>query len=103
MYNTKYFKDIGGLDCKFLHANMNTHDLAFRVQNVGGVMYLSPETVARFRWSWHDSESKPIQQAYFENDKKLFEEMYSQDQSKRYKIDYDNWMEAESIWKMRFT
>jgi len=102
MYHTSYFKHMGGLDCRYEHINMCTHDLAFRVQNDGGEISISPQTVARFYWSWITADAKPVQRAYFETDNPLFQEMYSQDQSKRVRIDYNNWMDAPSRWEKRF-
>jgi hypothetical protein len=102
MYNTKYFRHLGGLDCSYEHINMNTHDLAFRAQNNGGEIILSPKTVARFFWSWHNEESKPIQEAWFKNDKDRFASEWSKNQSQRIHIDYMNWTNAESKWSRRF-
>jgi len=102
MYNTNYFRELGGLDCRFLHINMNTHDLSFRIQNNGGKIILSHQSCANFYWSWVTTDAKPIQRAYFENDKKLFEEIWDKDQTQRIKIDYYNWTDAESKWNMRF-
>lgn len=103
MYNTGYFRDIGGLDCRYEHINMCTHDLAFRIQNNGGKIVASPSTVARFYWSWHTSDAKPVQRAYFEVDNPLFTEEWSKDQSGRIKIDYWNWVNMPSKWEKRFT
>ena len=101
MYNTKQFREIGGLDCRYEHINICTHDLAFRVQENGGKIHMSPQTVARFYWSWHHTESKPVQDAYFLNDRDFFQKQYGQDIS-RTKIDYWNWMNVPSKWVKRF-
>lgn len=102
MYNVEYFKQIGGLDCRFNHINLCTHDLAFRLQNDNGKIFLSPQTVARFYWSWITSDATPIQKAYFEVDAPLFKDMWDKDQSNRIKIDYNNWTDQESKWSLRF-
>lgn len=102
MYRTSYFRQIGGLDCRWEHINMCTHDLAFRVQNAGGIIAVSPSTVARFYWSWHTADAKPVQRAYFETDSPLFKEVWSQDQSQRIQIDYWNWMNMPDRWGKRF-
>lgn len=102
MYNTDHFRWIGGLDCSFEHINMCTHDLAFRTQNNGGKIVLSPGLVARFYWSWITEDAGPVQQAYFQNDAPLFNKMWSQDQSQRIRIDYDNWKNSPEKWKRRF-
>lgn len=102
MYNTEYFRELGGLDCRYLHINLCTHDLAFRLQNAGGRVYLSPQNIFRFYWSWITPDAKPIQDAYFKNDKDLFANEWNKDQSNRIKINYYNWIETESKWKMRW-
>jgi len=102
IYFTKYFREIGGLDCRYEHINMCTHDLAFRLQNSGGKILMSPQTVARFYWSWITADAKPVQRAYFENDLKYFQTMWNQDQSSRININYWNWIEVPQKWVRRF-
>ena len=103
MYNTSYFRELGGLDCiHYEHINMCTHDLAFRLQQNGGKIHLSPQSIARFYWSWPGPDAKPIQDAYFLNDKSAYKEMYNKDQSDRIKIDYWNWTQVDNKWKRRF-
>lgn len=102
LYNTEYYKEIGGLDCRYEHINMCTHDLAFRLQNDGGTVHFSPETVARFYWSWVTADAGPVQRAYHENDAPLFNREWSQDQSQRINIDFDNWKQSPEKWVRRF-
>lgn len=102
MYCTDNFRWIGGLDCSYEHINMCTHDLAFRIQNNGGKIILSPSLVARFYWSWITNDSGPVQQAFFQNDLPLFQKMWSQDQSNRIQIDYNNWKNSPEKWSRRF-
>lgn len=102
MYNTDYFREIGGLDCRYEHINMCCHDLAFRLQNDGGIIHFSPSTVARFYWSWIGPDAGPVQAAYHQNDGPLFNQEWSQDQSKRIKIDFDNWRQSPKRWIRRF-
>ena len=35
MYNLEHFREMGGLDCRWEHANFNCIDLSFRIQNAG--------------------------------------------------------------------
>lgn len=102
MYDTLYFRELGGLDCRYMHCNMNTHDLAFRLQNAGGLIHLSPSLVAKFYWSWITADAEPVQKAYFQNDKALYTQEYSHNQDNRIKIDYNNWMDQPSKWEFRF-
>jgi len=102
MYKTEYFKELGGWDCRFEHLNMCCHDLAFRVQNDGGYFYLSPTEVMSCTWDVNTVEYQPIRRAYEENDAPLFKEMYSQDQSERLIIPFDNWKDSPEVWEKRF-
>ncbi len=114
MLKLDYFRWLGGWNCKYEHLNMCCHDLAFRVQNNGGNLYLSPSMVMRCTWSpgtieingikhWISNEHIPIHRAYFENDLQLFREMWSSPQnSDKIRMDYFNWNNAPAIWSRRF-
>ena len=102
MYNLEHFREMGGLDCRWEHANFNCIDLSFRIQNAGGKMFLSPCLVSNHDWSWQHSDAGPIQQAYIQNDKPLMKEVWGQNQSSRVKIDYHNWTNSSSRWVRRF-
>jgi len=101
MYNTKTFIELGGLDCKFEHINMSTHDLAYRIQKNGGNLYKSPSLVLSCDWSaGHLSESEhvPIHNAHFENDAPYFKQLY-QSKNNTIKIDYNNYKNVPDIWR----
>jgi hypothetical protein len=100
MYNLQYFQKIGGLDCSFHHVNMNAHSLAFRVQNAGGKMMLSPDCVMECDFdNLRNSLHQPLDYAYLRNDKPKFQQMYSSPWNKEHiKIDYDNWKNADVVW-----
>lgn len=105
IYNLSYFRELGGLNTGFEHINMNCHELAFAVQQLGGKMHLSPVKV--FSTNWHpwtnvQSQKSPIQLAYEENDKPLFDRTFKQDSTLGLKIDFDNWRNADAVWKRRF-
>lgn len=105
MYNTHLIKAIGGWDCRYEHLNMCNHDLAFRLQNLGGKLEFSPGEVldcSWVPWSGGDGSWVPIKRAYFENDLPLFQQMYSIDQSTRIKIDINNWQNSPAKWEKRF-
>jgi len=98
LLNTKYFKWLGGLDCRFEHSNFNVHDLLFRSQKNGGKVYLSPEWFANTDWSGSRTpQNDAIVAAYFENDMPLFKQIYS-DNNREIQISYDNWQQAEAVW-----
>jgi len=105
MYNLEFFKEIGGLDCRFEHINLNCSDLAFRVQANGGKVIPSPNFVINVENKSAAAPSqRPIETAFHENDKPLLDQIYSDPQAakKRFKINYDNWMDAEEVWSRRF-
>lgn len=100
-YNLDYFIEMGGVDCKFEHINMNSHDLAFRIQRDGGKVYQSPTRVMALNWEPHNL-SNPVHQAYTENDEPLWKKMYNSDEPRPLKIDFNNWKSAETFWSRRF-
>ena len=105
MYNTDFLREIGGLDCRYEHINMNAHDLAFRVQRNGGVIHYSPGRVLKLNWQpWHPVQKTPIQEAFLENDSPLFNKMFDTGEvpENPVHIDYDNWKNADYFWKRRF-
>jgi len=102
LYHLDYFKEIGGWDCRYEHLNMCCHDLAFRVQNDGGELFLAPLEILQCTWDVHSEEWAPIGRAYHENDLPLWNSMYTQDQSQRIKIDYNNWKTSPARWTKRF-
>jgi len=103
MYNLENYKKLGGLDCRWEHINLNTHDLAFRAQRDGGVMHLSPRRFARFNWETWDPEKKtPVQLAYELNDEPLFNEIYDGDTEPSVIIDQGNWAKSSPTWDRRF-
>ena len=101
MYYLSYFRELGGLDCRFEHTNMNTHDLAFRIQKNGGVIYPSPSKVSSINFNW-PSATGIMYRTYIENDLPLFQQLYSVDDPNRIKINYDNWMNVPNKWPRRY-
>jgi hypothetical protein len=101
MYNTDYFKDLGGLDCRMEHVNMNCHDFAFRLQQDGGNLYLSPSKV--FSADWDPSPARIIQAAYDQNDLPLFKSIWDADILNRdIAIDFYNYLDTPKKWARRF-
>ena len=100
MVNTDYYKSVGGLDCRYVHINMNVHDLAFRMQRNGSVVYLSPTIVMRCDWDVEWAKD-PLRAAYYDDDMVLFKEMYSANELGPIVID-ENWQDSEPVWSKRF-
>ena len=102
MYYLENFHELGGLDCRFLHVNMNAHDLAFRVQKNGGTLHMSPNLVCHCSYDNHLPIHKPIERAHFENDAPLFLKIYNQPFNlDRIKIDLNSWKDSPNVW-LRF-
>lgn len=113
MYYLDYYREMGGIDCRFEHVNMNCNDLAFRIQEAGGLILPSPDIVirqtniptpAKVSQPGDENRKPPTEEAYHENDYPLFYSIYSQEPGARHriKIDYNNWEQASPIWKRRF-
>jgi hypothetical protein len=106
MVKLKTWKKFGGLDCRFEHVNMNTHDFSFAIQNNGGRIINSPCRVYMANWSpWPTEESLkgPIQLAWEQNDEQLFKNLYSNpNYINERNIDINNWKNSPSVWPRRF-
>jgi hypothetical protein len=96
-----YYKH-GGLDCRFEHINMNTHDLMFAIQKNGGKLYCSPSKVFSVNWSPNNNTSnyQPIFLAYHQNDLPLFKYLYQQEYNRS--VDFENWRLQPSLWSRRY-
>jgi len=102
----EYFRELGGWDCRFEYINHGLHDLMFRVQADGGVLYDSPTdatTVNHFVDKTGDHG--PIYDAQTFFDKPQFDEMYStslNSAAERIHIELDNWKQCPEVWERRF-
>lgn len=105
LYKRHTFYKFGGVDCRFEHANMNLHDLAFAIQNSGGKIINSKSLMFKFNFNpnVHREEYRPVYSAYLQNDGPLFKSLYQDPQaaSKR-AVSMDNWRNQDSVWKRRF-
>ena len=105
MYYTEYFIEMGGWDTRFEHLNMNCHDFAIRSQKNGGQIYLSPDLVLiQDHCPGYTGDHGPIEDAYWKNDKQLFEEIYKNkaNYENRIVIDFNNWKASAAVRKRRF-
>lgn len=97
----EYYRELGGLDTRWEHINMNVHDLAFRAQRNGSQVYLSPTLVMNCDWSpTRTAENSNVIAAFYLNDRPLFHQVYA-DKSRPIKIDIENWRESEVVWKRK--
>jgi len=99
---TSYFRELGGIDCRYENYNMNLHDLAFRAQRNGSTMHFSEETVLNCDWNPNMGDHVPITEAHRDHDLPLFTQEMSKDQTNRIKIDLFNWTQQPPIWRRRF-
>jgi len=106
LIDLEYFKEIGGYDCSYEYQNYNLHDLMFRVQYNGGVLYHSPvEATTCAHFPGRAVDHGAIMDAHETNDLPLFQHMYGDPEvlKTRYKIDLDNWKRTEPVWQRRFS
>lgn len=103
LMNLQRFKELGGIDCRFEHYNLNLHDLAFRAQRDGSKIIVSREFVSA--QDFNPNNNSPLMVAYHENDKPLFLSIYSDKNTalqRPINIDYDNWKQQPAKWHRRF-
>ena len=81
---------------------MGNHDLAFRLQNNGGVIHLSPSIMFTCTWSAPQADWAPVGNAHRENDSPLFSFMYSVERTDRLSLDINNWKNSPARWVRRF-
>tara|TARA_R110002074_G_scaffold120040_1_gene253490 strand:- start:38 stop:526 length:489 start_codon:yes stop_codon:yes gene_type:complete len=102
MMNLKFYRELGGVDCRYENYNVNLHDFAFRAQRAGTQMHFSKMTVLNCDWNPNQGDHVPVADAHNEHDMPLFVNEMLKDQSDRIKIDLFNWAEQPTIWKRRF-
>lgn len=91
-----YYKELGGLDCRFHHVNFNVHDLTYRAQMNGSKVHLSPTIVANTPIHTERPSTDPLMIASMNNDEPLYISTWSQ--PREIKIDFDNWKESPRNW-----
>lgn len=106
LIDREYFLELGGYDCKFEYQNFNLHDLIFRVQFDGGIIYDSPSDITNCNfYPEKTGDHGPIVEAYVDNDEPYFKQLYSDPDilKKRSRINLDNWKNSPDVWKRRFS
>lgn len=97
MFYTSYFKNIGGIDVRFEHINMNVHDYCYRSQNDGGILYYSDGIVMHCNSNNFGSDHAILDDAYLKNDLPLFVDLYK-DTSRPIKIKFE-WENSPEVWR----
>lgn len=98
MFWTEYWREMGGIDCRFDHINMNVHDFCYRLQHDGGELHYSQDVVMHCDSDNWGADHRVLDVAYQQNDLPLFVELY-RDSSRRGPIDPDNWKLADAVWE----
>ena len=104
MLSLQYFKEMGGFDCRFEYSNHCHHDFMFRTQMNGGKIINSPIEVCNADHFPGDmGDHAPITLAQHQHDDPKFFELYGYKKPlERVKIDYNNWKNCPTVWKIRF-
>ena len=98
-----YFKELGGLDCRFNYSNHSHHDLAFRIQEHGGRVYQSPKSACNAdHMPGRTGDHGPINIAQHDYDDPEFIKMYQAPPTDRIFIDFNNWENQPKVWSLRF-
>jgi len=98
MFSTSYWQQMGGIDCRFDHINMNVHDFVYRLQHDGGELHYSPDVVMHCDSDNWGADHRVLDVAYQQNDLPLFVDLYKDD-SRRGPIDLHNWQLADPVWR----
>lgn len=100
MLATSSFKGLGGFDCRMQHINMSCIDLSLRLQKSAPdrKLLVSPNFVMKCDF---DPNNHKVWNVMKENDGPLFKSMY-QDNTRKPRIDYNNWIQAEPVWGRRW-
>ena len=101
------FIELGGLDCEnFEYLDKPIHDFMFRLQKAGGNIVFSPVHCCIATWfPGETGDHGPIHHAQISHDTPIFNTMYSVPQyyQDRIKLDYNNYLNSDKIWKRRFS
>lgn len=98
------YEELGGIDCRFEHINMNLHDLLFKVQEKYKVDIAIPNffTFSTY-FETNRPNTEPVLDAFFNHDNILFKQLYSDGGcGVDHKVDLDNWKQQPAIWERRF-
>ena len=76
VYKREDFMSLGGLDCRYEHINLSTHDLAFRAQEFGISPVISRNVEMHCDSNSSDVEHRPLDIAHFHNDYPIFANKY---------------------------
>ena len=100
---TKYFKDLGGFDCRFEACPMAFVDFGARAQLDGINTTLIDVIFECTQFPGTSGDHAPIHYAQLEHDQPLYRRIWHSSKClQRIKIDYDNWKNVPEVWDRRF-
>jgi len=99
----EYYKETGGLDCKFECTAMSHADWGARAQLDGASVHFLEEVLFECtQFIGPIEDHAPIHYAQHEHDQPLYASIWNSSQCLERKIDFNNWKEAPSFWTRRF-
>jgi len=106
MMNYNYYLELGGVDCRFEHLNLNVYDIIYRVYRDGGEVVFSPNVVASLDWKPNQTpQNSPCCAAFIFNDMPLLTYLYQNNEQMNLnpiKIHPLNWKLSPEKWARRF-
>lgn len=104
MLRTKYFKELGGVDCKYETHAIGHIDLSIRSQNDGAEIEFLKDICMRLgHMPGTSGDHAPMHYAQTEHDEDLYRSLYrDKNYSPINKLDINNWKNSPSIWLRRF-
>jgi hypothetical protein len=98
IYHKTEFIALGGLDCRYEHINLSTHDLAFRMQEYGEEAIISDEVVMHCDSDGQAVDHRPLDFAHFNNDYPIFADKYKEMLNKAH-ISLANYLAYDKPWR----
>ena len=100
---TKYFKSLGGFDCRFEACPMAYIDLGARAQKDGCHVETTDIIFECTHFPGDSGDHAPIHYAQLDHDQPLYALIWRDPTCMtRSKIDFDNWKEQPDVWERRF-
>ena len=99
----EYYKETGGLDCKFEVTAMAHADWGARAQLDGAPLHFLQEVLFECtQFVGPIEDHAPVHYAQIEHDQPLYAAIWRSSKCLKRKVDFDNWQDAEVVWKKRF-
>jgi len=100
---TSVFHELGGFDCRFEACPMAFVDFGARAQLAGLKPTMASTIFECTQFPGDTGDHAPIHYAQLEHDQPLYARIWRSSKClERIKIDYDNWKQADEVWRRRF-